>query len=313
MRPPVQPADLSRVKTIPAEKRPILVRAGGFGKPTPPGASFRRFYEDLPDFLGAKSLKAAARAIAAAWKGDRLVGAALGAHVIKVGLSPVVIDLMRRGILGCVSLHGAGAIHDAEVALFGETSEDVAAGLDDGSFGMSEETAEFFRKALKGGCPDGLGRALGKALLKQKAPNARLSILAQGARLGIPVTVHVAFGTDIVHMHPGIDAAALGEATMLDFRILAGALASLEGGVWMNVGSAVILPEVFLKALNVARNLGSRVRDFTALDLDMQRHYRPARNVLERPGGKAFALTGHHEITLPLLRMAVFEEAKRLG
>ena len=236
----------------------------------------------------------------------------MGAHPIKVGLSPVIIDLMERFILGGVAMNGAGIIHDAEMALVGQTSEDVDASLADGSFGMSHQTADFLNKAIaqQDKPEQGLGAAVGEALLKADVPYIQHSILASGFRLGVPVTVHVALGTDTIHIHPSVDPAATGAATHLDFRIFAGLVAGLEGGVYLNLGSAVVLPEIFLKALTLVRNLGHQVEQFTTVNMDFNRHYRPLVNVVERPtqeGGKGFELIGHHEIMLPLLAAAVIE------
>jgi hypothetical protein len=209
-------------------------------------------------------------------------------------------------------MNGAGIIHDAEMAMVGRTSEDVAASLADGSFGMSHQTADFLNNAIarKGKSEQGLGAAVGEALLQANVPHVEHSILAAGFRLGVPVTVHVALGTDTIHIHPSVDPAATGTATHLDFRIFAGLVASLEGGVYLNLGSAVLLPEIFLKAITLVRNLGHQVRNFTTINMDFNRHYRPLVNVLKRPtqeGGKGFELIGHHEIMLPLLAAAVIE------
>jgi hypothetical protein len=236
------------------------------------------------------------------------VVAAVGAHVIKCGASPLLIDLMKRGIVNAVATNGAAAVHDYEISLIGRTSEDVAAGLPDGEFGMARETAQgMARAAERGAQGDGLGRALGRMILKDKNRWARHSLFATAAALKIPATVHVAIGTDVVHMHPQISGAALGESSLQDFRILCSVVGDLDGGVWLNIGSAVLLPEVFLKALSAARNLGHKVEDFCSANLDMIQHYRPRQNVLLRPRGKGFAITGHHEIMLPLLRMMVLQ------
>jgi hypothetical protein len=237
----------------------------------------------------------------------------MGAHPIKVGLSPLIIDFMEQGILGAVAMNGAGIIHDFEIAFMGETSEDVAASLKDGSFGMAEETGAFLNQAIARGYErgQGIGKAVGEAILKGKLPNHRLSILAAGARLGVPVTVHVGIGTDIIHMHPKVDGKSLGEGSLRDFHTLASIVATLNGGVFLNLGSAVILPEVFLKALSLARNLGHPVRNLTTVNLDFLAHYRPLTNVVSRPtmeGGKGYHLTGHLEIMVPLLFAAVLEE-----
>jgi hypothetical protein len=240
----------------------------------------------------------------------------LGAHVIKVGLAPVVIDLMERGFVTAIATNGAGVVHDFEVAVAGRTSEDVEAGLGTGEFGMARETGEEVNRAVSEGDRDGLG--LGAAMgryLSTRRPRARhldASLLAAAWRLGLPATVHVAIGTDVVHMHPACDAGALGRATHLDFRIFAGEVARLGGGgVYLNVGSAVVLPEVFLKAVTLARNLGHRLADFATANLDFLQSYRPGTNVVERPvkgTGRGYRLTGHHEILLPLLAAALVEK-----
>jgi hypothetical protein len=218
----------------------------------------------------------------------------------------VLADLVRRGVVTAVAMNGAAAIHDYELSLIGQTSEDVAAALNDGSFGMARETAEAFAKAaLVGAQGDGLGSALAAMALRN--PHRKLSLLAACAKAGIPVTVHVSVGADIVHMHPQVSGRDLGEATLLDFRVLSSVVAGLDGGVWMNLGSAVMLPEVFLKAVSIARNLGHRITEFTTVNLDMIQHYRPRANVLARPRGKAIAITGHHEILLPLVAAGLIE------
>jgi deoxyhypusine synthase len=241
---------------------------------------------------------------------------AMGAHVIKCGLSPLVIELIKRNVITAVALNGAGAIHDVEIALIGETSEDVGAGLADGSFGMAEETGRFINEAVAEGAAGemGMGEILGRKLIEVKAPHCDYSILAHAGQLGTPVTVHVAIGTDIVHMHPTAQGGPIGITTFRDFRLLAAVVADLGGGgVYLNIGSAVLLPEVFLKALTLARNLGHDVSGFTTVNLDMQQHYRPLQNVVGRPtalGGKGYAITGQHELMLPLLVQAIIE---RLG
>jgi len=266
----------------------------------------------LPDVLGAADLKRAIAAGARARTRKRTLLWGLGAHVIKVGLAPVLVDLIERGFVSGVMLNGAGCVHDLELAMMGRTSEDVASSLDDGSFGMAGETAERLNRAVVAGHRDGLGMgaAVGREILSGKFPHADRSILATAARVGIPVTVHAAIGTDIHHMHPGADGAALGATSFRDFETATALVATLEGGVFFNVGSAVILPEVFLKALALARNLGRRVRRFTTVDIDFIRHYRPRVNVVERPtrlGGTGLSLTGHHEILVPLLAAGLVE------
>jgi hypothetical protein len=298
-----KPIDLSKIKTYSAKKRAAKVELSSFAKHLTKGTSFHKFYDSLPYFLGADSLREAVKAIVTAHKNKKTVIIGMGAHVIKVGLNPLIIDLMKKGIVNCVALNGAGAIHDFEVATLGGTSEDVGEGLESGMFGMVEETMRDMNQAIKGM----MGKSLGQKLNAMKAPHRGLSLLAMGAKLDLPVTVHVAVGTDTIHMSPYVDAKALGESTFTDFRLLCSVICDLEGGVYLNIGSAVILPEVFLKALTVARNLGHKVKNFTSVNMDMLQHYRPRQNVLSRPGGKAIALTGHHEIMVPLLYQAVIE------
>ncbi len=305
----VQPLDPGPIKQRPIEERANLVHRGLLGKVEGPDATVARFLESLPDVLGARALRRLIDAVVTARHDDRSVGAALGAHIVKTGTAPYLIDLMERGVLGLLAMNGATAVHDLEMALQGETSEDVKAGLEDGSFGMARETFQFYNRAYEEGAKgSGLGRALGQIILGDPIFGAKeLSLLAAAARLDVPVTVHVAVGTDIVHMHPGLDAEALGRASYLDFLKLAQWVRGLEGGVWMNLGSAVILPEVFMKALNMARNLDDgKPRGFTAANLDMLRHYRPRVNVLDRPtGGGGIEILGHHEILIPLLHAGI--------
>jgi len=305
-----KPIDLSKIKTYSAQERKTKAEMGSFAKATNKGASFKEFNNSLPKFLAADSLREVVKAIISAHKNKRPVIIGMGAHVIKVGLNPLIIDLMKKGIVTCIAMSGAGAIHDFEVATLGRTSEDVAEGLETGMFGMVEETLRDFNMGIReSGDPGigGMGKLLGKKLINMKASHQELSILATGAELDIPVTVHVAIGTDTVHMSPHVDPKALGEATFTDFRLLCSVISDLEGGVSLNIGSAVILPEVFLKALTVARNLGNKIVNFTTVNMDMIQHYRPHQNVLSRPGGKAYALTGHHEIMVPLLYQALME------
>ena len=312
MKRDVGPIDLTRVKTYSLADRPRKVTTMAFAGGWTRGASFAAFLERLPDILAAADLKAAVAAIVAAHQKHRPVIFGMGAHVIKVGLGPVVVDLMERGVITGVAMNGAGIIHDAELAMAGRTSEDVGPALDDGSFGMAEETSAVIAGALEAAVPGetGLGRAVGAMLLASGFPFTEQSILAAGARLGVPVTVHVAIGTDIIHMHPEFDAARAGAASHVDFRILAAQVAHLEAGVYINAGSAVILPEVFLKAVSLARNLGHRLDAFTTVNLDFVRHYRPTVNVVQRPtarGGRGISLIGHHEIMLPLIAAGVIE------
>lgn len=307
--------DLRRVRTIPLGRRPSKVAAAALGKPVRKGLRVRELIAGLPDILAARDLREAADRIAGAVKRERPVVLGMGAHVIKVGLGPLIVDLLRRGRIGAIAMNGACLVHDFELAWGGQTSEDVGPGLDRGVFGMARETGEFVNGAIAEGVADGLGlgAAVGRAIVRARLPHRRVSILAASAELDVPATVHVAVGTDIIHMHPSADGAAIGEGSLRDFRLLAGVLARLDGGVYLNVGSAVVLPEVFVKALNVARNVGHRVRNVTTVNMDFLRHYRPAVNVVERPtaaGGRGISLTGHHEIMFPLLWAAVEE---RLG
>lgn len=280
-----------------------------FGDPVKGGKALARWRGSLPDQLGVRSLNELASSIrrAAAGKEHEIVWM-MGAHVIKCGLSRYVIELMRKRYVTALALNGAGAIHDFEIASFGETSEDVRAGLERGVFGFSRETAEGCFTAVSSGRAQGLGlgESLGRWLLESRAPHRESSILSEAYRFGVPVTVHVAIGTDTLHQHPGFDGASWGELTARDFRIFAKRVESLghSGGVALNVGSAVILPEVFLKAFSVARNLGAPFDRLTVCNMDMIQHYRPRENVLDRPasfGGKALAITGQHEVLIPLL------------
>jgi hypothetical protein len=271
------------------------------------------FIAGLPDILAGRSVKEIVARTVRAHKGNKTIVIGMGAHSIKVGLSPLIIDFMKRGIVSAVALNGAGIIHDFELAFAGATSEDVAASLQDGSFGMAEETGRFLNEAINHGHSRGLGlgRAVGESILRARLPNSRLSILATGARLGIPVTVHVGVGTDIIHMHPTVDGAALGATSMQDFHILTAVVATLSDGVFFNLGSAVILPEVFLKALNLARNLKQPVRNITTVNVDFIAHYRPLTNIVSRPtmgSGKGYHITGHLEVMVPLLFAAVLEQ-----
>jgi hypothetical protein len=300
------------VKTYPLSQRKSKVSTTDFGKTWQKGAPFKEFLDHLPDILAGSHLKTVISAIVNAFQKEKTIVFAMGAHVIKVGLNLIVIDLMERGIITAVAMNGAGIIHDLELAMAGQTSEDVSASLGDGTFGMAHETGAFLCDAiyLAGEKSAGLGETIGSAVIDKRLPYSEHSILACGASLGIPVTVHVAFGTDILHMHPGFDAGAAGKATHRDFRTFASVIGTLEGGVYLNVGSAVILPEVFLKAVTLARNLGHHLDQFTTVNMDFIRHYRPMTNVVNRPtarGGQGFNLTGHHEIMLPLIAAGVIE------
>ena len=307
-------ADLSRLKTVPIAQRSSKVDPTLLAHPPGPDRSFAAFWKSLPDILAAKDLRLVVDAIAAA-AGKRGVVAMLGGHVIKVGLGPLLIALLRRRVLTHVAMNGSAAIHDFELAAYGGTSEDVAAGLDDGTFGMAEETGREMNAAITAGAQAnlGAGEALADALRGRKTLRGKeVSVLVACAELGVPVTVHAAIGAEITHQHPTADGAALGATSHRDFRRLAASLPALDGGgVVLNLGSAVVMPEVFLKALSIARNLnGGKPAKFMAVDCDMQRHYRPRVNVVERPtraGGRGIMLTGHHELLFPLLCWAVLE------
>ena len=306
--------DFTKLKTYPLAARRSKVNQAAFARPARKGVSFRAFYDALPDFLAARSLRLVASAIVEAHRRKKPVLWMCGAHVIKVGLSPLLLQLVRRKVITAIALNGAGAIHDFELAYMGSTSEDVAAALADGSFGMAEETHRMLNGAIRAGAKRGwgLGDSVGAMIQKDRLPFRRLSLLATCRELGVPATVHVALGTDIIHQQSTADGAAIGKASLADFRKLVGVVSKLgDGGVAGNIGSAVIMPEVFLKAVSIARNLGHSVKDFTAFDFDMIRHYRPSENVLKRQtlmGGTAVAITGHHELLVPLLVQAVIEE-----
>ena len=307
------PLDLSKVKTCSLLDRQSKVTTDDFAGIWQKGSSFRSFLENLPDILAGRDLKEVIAAIRTAYVDNRTVLFGMGAHVIKVGLNPIIIDLMERGIITGIAMNGAGIIHDSELAMIGRTSEDVAAALGDGSFGMAHETCAFLGQAIKSikGNKTGLGEAIGRAIIDKQLPMMDQSILAAGVRLGIPVTVHVAIGTDIIHMHPGFDPQKTGAATHRDFRQFSSIVATLEKGVYLNVGSAVILPEIFLKATTLARNLGYALDAFTTVNLDFIKHYRPLTNVVARPtakGGKGISIVGHHEILLPLIAAGVIEQ-----
>jgi deoxyhypusine synthase len=307
-----QPLDLSKIKTYSLSDRPSKVKADDFARIWQKGSSFRVFLDSLPNILAGRDLRDVIAAIATAHADNRTIIFGLGAHVIKVGLNPVIIDLMERGIITSVAMNGAGIIHDAELAMIGQTSEDVATALEDGSFGMARETCDFLSEAVKTvqGHKTGLGKAVGQAIIARRLPMMDQSILAAGVRLDIPVTVHVAIGTDIIHMHPGFDPQKTGAATHRDFQQFASIVATLEKGVYLNVGSAVILPEIFLKATTLVRNLGYSLDEFTSVNLDFIKHYRPLTNVIARPtarGGQGIGIVGHHEILLPLIAAGVIE------
>jgi hypothetical protein len=306
-------ADLRRVRTFPAAGRESLVHSMSVARPLGPGATVAELLASLPDALKARELLQLAGAIVEARRGGAPVVLATGAHLVKVGLSPLVVDLMQQGLLTAVALNGAGVIHDFELARFGRTSEDVESALQDGSFGFAAETAAELNGAVARGNERslGYGEAVGEYLDGAECAHRGLSIVHAAWRLRLPLTVHVALGTDIVHQHPSADGAAIGAASMRDFRVLVEVVRRLAGGVWLNVGSAVLLPEVFLKALSVARNLYGPVEGFTTANLDMLAQYRPLHNVVRRPtrtgGSVGLSLTGHHEIMVPVLCAAIKE------
>ncbi|MBI5521227.1 MAG: hypothetical protein HY910_01270 [Desulfarculus sp.] len=309
----IPPADLNKLRLCDLDLRQSKVESGMLGRPWAAGGSLRDFVRGLPHVLAADDLRAASDAMVNARLAGRPVILAMGAHVIKVGLSPLIIAAMEGGLITGLALNGAGMIHDVEMALAGRTSEDVAEALADGSFGTARQTGEFINQAVAAGPEMGLGLAVGRALNQDPPAHLGLSLLAAGARLGLTVSVHVSLGADIIHMHPSFDGAATGQASHVDFRRLVAQVAELKGGAYLNVGSAVMLPEVFLKALSAARNLGNQVKDFTTVNMDMIRHYRPQTNVVHRPvltGGRGINIIGHHEINLPLLlAMAVEAQA----
>ncbi|MGD0338386.1 MAG: hypothetical protein ABSB78_06330 [Bacteroidota bacterium] len=300
-------ADLSKVKTVSIKKRGSRVKLSAFAKVyNPKKEAFSSFVRSLPRILIAGDLRKLVDDIVNSRKKNKPVILMIGAHVIKVGLSPVVIDLIGRGMITAVAMNSAASIHDVETAMWGETSEDVAVKIEDGSFGMSRETGEFINGVLERARIEGdmgYGEALGNALLK--APKRKYSILAACVTHGVPVTVHAAIGTDTIHQQPSMSGAVTGELSFRDFRVLCEVVKGLRGGgVVLNVGSAVIMPEVFLKSLTVARNLGFDARGFTTANFDMLQHYRPRVNVVQRPtqkGGWGVQITGHHEIMIPLL------------
>jgi hypothetical protein len=310
---PYEDFPLDRIQTYPLKSRASKVRVDDFARPARRETTVASFVDGLPDILAAADLKAVVRAIADAKRADEGVVWGLGAHVIKTGLGPVVIDLMERGFVSAIATNGAAVIHDFEIALVGATSEDVDESLGPGRFGMAEETGRLLNAAISDGVAAGLG--LGQSVtgfFAAKEPQfARSSVLAAAARLHIPVTVHVAIGTDIIHMHPSASGAALGDGSLRDFRYFVSSVARLERGVFLNCGSAVVLPEVFLKAVALARNKGIALAGLTTVNLDFVRAYRPQTNVVARPtaaGGRGYSLVGHHEIMIPLLAAALVSQ-----
>lgn len=302
--------DLSDVRTYPLASRRSKTCVDDFATPVKATGAFRAFLDSLPKLLAASDLRAVAGAIVEAKRTEAGVVWGLGGHVIKTGLAPVLIDLMERGFVSALAVNGAAVIHDFEIALSGATSEDVDEALGPGRFGMAEETGRLLNTAINDGVARGLG--IGEAVVRfiatQSPPYADRSVLAAAARLGVPVTVHVALGTDIIHMHPDASGAALGEGGLRDFRHFVSNVARLESGVYLNCGSAVVLPEVFLKAVALARNKGIGLARLTTVNLDFVRLYRPMTNVVSRPTagtGRGYSLIGHHEIMIPLLAALV--------
>ena len=311
---PLREADLARLRTVPVLRRENKVSAEEFAKVPAKDRSFHAFLESLPDILVARDFRRVVDAIADASGRRRGVVVMLGGHIVKTGLAPLLVTLMERGVITHLAMNGSGAIHDYEVARFGGTSEDVAAGLKDGTFGMADETGREMNEAFVSGAQRelGMGESLALALEGATLMHPELSVILNAHRLGVPVTVHAAIGAEIIHQHPAASGAAIGDTSHRDFRRLAHGLAQLDdGGVVLNLGSAVIMPEVFLKALTIARNLhAGRPQNFITCDLDMLRHYRPRMNVVQRPtlhSGKGYEITGHHEIMVPLLVWAVLD------
>jgi hypothetical protein len=301
------PFDLHGLKTYDLQTRPSKVFVEDLGRPLPAGAGVGDWIDALPRQLAGNDLRRVRDRLCRAHQEGRTVVAALGGHVIKTGCAPYLIDWVQRGLLGAVVLNGAAAIHDFELAVAGKTSEDVAAQLPTGKFGMARETADAFAVAARCGAEKdtGLGRALGRYMDDLGCPHAGSSLVLAAYRAGIPCTIHVALGTDIVHMHPHVSGAALGEATMIDFRLLCSVVATMAHGLWFNLGSAVVLPETFLKAVAVVRNFGHDLDGLVTVNVDKEVRYRGTVNVLDRPSAEGIQLTGHHEILLPLLHAAV--------
>ncbi|HXT68886.1 MAG TPA: hypothetical protein VN700_03985 [Vicinamibacterales bacterium] len=302
--------DLTGVQTYPLSSRPSKVTHQQFAKPFDPADGFDGFIASLPDLLAAADLRAVVAAMKSAQAEKRGIVWGLGAHVIKTGLGPVLIDLMERGVVSAIAMNGAGLIHDFEVALAGSTSEDVEAVLGAGRFGMADETGRQLNAAIAAGAKESLGLAQSvcRHLHDAKPPFGRLSVLCAAARLGVPVTAHVGIGTDIIHMHPDASGEAIGATSLRDFRYFTSFVAGLEGGVYLNCGSAVMLPEVFLKAVSLVRNRGISLDGLTTVNLDFVRMYRPETNVVRRPvagTGRGYSITGHHEILIPLIAAAL--------
>jgi hypothetical protein len=311
-----EPLDFTGLNTYSVYERPSKVTVENFGRPVGPGATVSELLASLPDQLLGREFPELVDRLAASHREGRPILVGMGAHVIKVGLNPVLIDLMERSIITGLALNGAGIVHDTEIALAGKTSEEVEQVIGSGAFGAARETSEIINQAICRGAAEnkGLGQALGEYLLENDYPYNHASLLATARRLQIPVTVHVALGTDIIHIHPSADGAAIGQTSHYDFKVFCRLVAGLEGGAFLNVGSAVLLPEVFLKAITVVRNLGYAVNRFTTANFDFIRHYRPLTNVVNRPtmsGGRGYSITGHHELMIPLLAAALLDRLCR--
>jgi len=309
---PYEEFDLTGIQTYPIKSRRSKARVEDFARASAPHGSFAAFLDSLPRTLAARDFNAIVHALVDAKRAGAGAVWGLGAHVIKTGLGPVLIDLMERGFVSAIATNGASIIHDFEVAISGATSEDVDESLGPGRFGMADETGRLLNRAINDGVGEGLGigQAVARFLSARQPQFAKQSILAAAARLDIPVTVHIAIGTDIIHMHPGASGAALGEGSLRDFRYFVSNVARLEEGVYLNCGSAVVLPEVFLKAVAIARNRGIALAKLTTVNLDFIRSYRPQTNVVARPTagtGRGYSLVGHHELMIPLLAAAVVE------
>jgi hypothetical protein len=312
-----EPLDLSSINTYPLDSRPSKVTAGDFARAPSSDASIKEFLDSLPNILAARDLRELSSLVRKARDDNRAIIWGMGGHVIKTGLGPVLIDLMREGFVTAFVMNGSALIHDFEIALAGATSEDVDATLGSGGFGMAEETGRIINDAIRAGAADriGMGESLGRALHEMAPPHARVSLLWSAYDARLPVTVHVAIGTDIVHIHPNADGAATGQTSHQDFRLLCSIVRELDGGgVYLNLGSAVVLPEVFLKCVTVVRNLGYRLQGFTTANFDFIQHYRPMTNVVRRPvagSGRGFSFTGHHEILIPLLAASIKSTSSR--
>src|SRR5712691_4244328 len=311
---PYEEFDLSGVRTYPLASRKSKARAEDFATPVERGASFKTWFDSLPAILGAADVRRVVQAIVAARKSGAGIIWGIGAHVIKTGVSPVLIDLMERGYVSALAMNGAGIIHDFEIALSGATSEDVDEALGPGRFGMAEETGTLLNEAIRVARAEhkGLGQGVAEFLARRNPKHAAMSLAVAAHRLGIPLTVHVAVGTDIIHMHPAASGADIGETSLRDFRYFTSCVVRLTGGVYLNCGSAVILPEVFLKAVALARNQGASLEGLTTVNIDFMRMYRPQTNVVTRPvagtNGVGISLVGHHEILIPLIAAAVIEQ-----